>query len=49
MNMENSDSGFLFHKLTDHIYSVFDIMMCIEREEVMKFMFEINKMTRFFV
>jgi hypothetical protein len=47
--MEEAVIAFPFRKLRYDIYLTLDIMMCVERSEVLKYMFGINKETRKFL
>ena len=47
--MVDSQGDFPFRRLRSYTYLILDVLMNIEREEVMKFMFAVNKVMRNFV
>ena len=47
--MVEPEGDFPFRRLRSYTYLILDVLMNIEREKVMKFMFAVNKVTRNFV
>lgn len=47
--MMESETDFPFLRLRSYTYLILDVLMNIEREEIMKFMFAVNKVMRNFV
>ncbi len=47
--MVESQTNFPFRKLRHDIYLTLEVMMYVEYPEVLKFLFEVNKVTRSFI
>jgi hypothetical protein len=47
--MEETVTAFPFRKLINDIYLILDVMMHVDRSDVLQYLFEVNKETRSFL